>query len=101
MKYLKSFETLNIAEIGDYVIARTSNTHIEDFVDFINNNFGRIIDIENDYIQIEFKNIPDKLEYFFDGFYGNRRTFTNDKIVKLFKNKKDAEIYLTANKYNL
>lgn len=110
MKHIKTFE--NITEdskynIGDYVLIDFRNMITESpaFVNFVENNIGKVIDIDGVLIKVQYDNIPDVSHFKNDS---DRNPFNNN-YVKLHEswikyasnNKEDIEAYLNANKYNL
>jgi len=119
MKYLKTYEQNIEPQVGDYVICedhlyiRRSGRSIE-FLDFLLNNVGKIIGKNDDeynfssqykYV-IEYENIPQNIESCFDENRKNLnkrnvRAMKNSEILFFSPNKKDAETYIEANKYNL
>ena len=102
MKFIKNFENtnINIPKVGDYVICQEKKYDKSDISDFLKNNIGQIIcSFENsELFSIKYSNIPDDLKFFFKK---NCRGMFINEIKYYSKNKKDLEIYITANKYNL
>lgn len=113
----KIFESINVLEIGDYVICNVSvNSEItnsfykkeQNYKEFIRNNIGQYVKNEPEYTfsyLISYEYIPNE----FKGFIIKVDEFPNlqivavekDEILVYSKNKKDLEIKLAANKYNL
>ena len=118
----KIFEKLNVAEIGDYVvmsplIGNNSTKNLDILNNFLINNIGQIVKYrqENalsinspwssddpDYFGVKYENSPkelanlgyfspDHIRYFLEG----------NRIMFKSKNKKDCEVFIMANKYNL
>jgi len=104
MKYLKRFENINEPEVGDYVICFDSvNGKIGELNIFLSNNIGIFIDTEYTvkgypYL-VKFKNIPNNLGMYTED--DSCMMFMKDEIVHFSKNKKDLDIYIDQNKYNL
>jgi len=119
MKHIKGYKNLNNNEPmeGDYVICEEDeyypNYPIESVNTLIKNNIGRIITIEYSYINknndryyITYDNIPEECDDYFSDIYNNgfkfkTRDMLREEIKYWSKNKKDLEIILQANKYNL
>ena len=104
MKYIKKFENLkNKLEIGDYVLCEEKLDH-EYTTDIIMENFssthiGKYVANKDDNIcLIEYKKIPDIIKDYFDG---NNRQILIEEIKYFSKNKKELELILVTNKYNL
>ena len=112
MKYIKTFENIkksdkNRPHANDYVCVDDeffNNDkcvgHIE-YRNFINDNVGKIttIDTHEEYpIYIKYKNIPKELDSYFED---DEITVKFSNILFYHKNKKDVEIYIASNKYNL
>ena len=109
MKYLKTYETLNESldpEIGDYVICKEEGAFNSIF-DFTSNNIGKFVEFEEvDYSHahyiIAYENVPKKIaDYFINGSINRGRRMYRHEIKYWSKDKKELEIILTANKYNL
>ena len=115
MKYLKTFEEVNIDEpkVGDYAIffdeiyeiGSGVSSDFNEYVYFINNNIGEIIKIEknDDYkYHVKFENVPINIIRYFDtasDYYYLR--FHKEEILYWSKNKEELEHILAAKKYNL
>ena len=112
MKYLKKYEELNQGEpeIGDYVILKP-NTLIELTDNFIRNNIGQIkSNRERSYANyvIKYINVPEDIigGFLFYEIENNKKgdvVYLSDRsdIQYYSKNKKELELILAANKYNL
>lgn len=117
MKYLKKFETGTIhkanirPKIGDYVISNWNYEYDKEWENYINNNIGQVIKVENTIRNLycckyevppnEFN--TDNNEFFYeenDKYYINM-SFEIFDIQKFSSDKKDLEVLLTAKKYNL
>ena len=115
MKHIKTYENISNYEIkiGDYVLAYIqgySGMDSKEFMHFINNNIGIIIEIENpdkkfDNVSIEYKNVPEDIRH--PWF---RYDEINDKIFKKVRygrivansiNKEDVEGILMTKKFNI
>lgn len=117
MKHIKTFENINIPQVGDYVIMNfnannfslADNYLYTEYIEFVNNTIGKIIKIEYDrydkykYIVTEYENVPDSIRYHFNKDGYNKFTDKSDvrRISAFSRNKEDLEIILQAKKYNL
>jgi len=118
MKYIKLYEDYNMNEPknGDWVICKENEEDEDDnFTLFINNNIGRIIKINNDYDDydyiIKYCNIPKNIRNrFFSYKMNNKNEYVGDvnkramflrEIKYWSENKKDLEVIILTNKYNL
>lgn len=108
MKYIKTFEKATETfkpklEIGDYVVVNT-NTHDNNFNNFINTNIGQVMDInvEQYYtsVRIKYENIPSNIRYMFLAGT-DELSFVIDIVKYYSKNKRDLEYLLDEEKYNL
>lgn len=122
MKYLKTFETEKTYKakerltVGKYVICKDNVLKKgDDGYDFIKNNIGKLEKIEffdengvpndNQYC-IRYENIPNEILYHFSEYYDRLsktgcRWFNKSEIKYFSSNKKDLEIILAKDKYNL
>jgi len=110
MKHLKEYKSN--PKIGDYVICQEDNNFRSDLNNFLLNNIGEIVSIDtlyssdgkgyNLYVTKYDTVIPIKLKnlFIFDEF-SDRRGFYPDEIIHKSENKKDLNIIIDANKYNL
>lgn len=124
MKHIKTYEFINKDEphFKDYIIGDPNLYHLiddvtynDDFVIFINNNAGQIIDKKREfdycddkfYINfiVKYKNIPVAIQ---DAFLTDEDTndknilnFRRDHILSWAKTKPELKLKLLANKYNL
>jgi hypothetical protein len=95
-------------EIGDYVYCEEPYewAHNYDLLDFLNNNIGRIIDIEKyrkhdkKLYMVTFDNIPNKLIKHFP-FKIETRAYYIECIKIWSKNREEVETYITSKKYNI
>ncbi len=99
-------------QIGHYVFCEEEDTNdgndaSREVKMFIKNNIGVIMgklydkNIRYPYI-IHYKHIPTNIKNDFEVIgYDNCRTFRKEEIKKFSTNKKDCEVYIQANKYNL
>ena len=111
MKYIKTYETVNKTKkpiIGDYVLCLDQSDD-NDLNDFLSNNIGQYIapfgSDEFPY-EIEYTDIPRDLYGAFsvDGEDGNNlgtRQFSLKEIKYWSKDKKNLELIITTNKYNI
>jgi len=103
MKHVKTFEDINKKpKVGDYVLCNEF-TAFDEFRIFLNNNIGKIVEInsnsdDNCPFCIEFKNIPKVFTY---KFPYNKRNFSEKEIVYCSDNIEELETFLSAKKYNL
>ena len=108
----KIFENLKSElKVGDYVLMR-SNASAKELLEFINNNIGQVIKINNFEdlrIRVRYNNIPDNVIPWF-GFAERQfppsirtaaRIFDINQIVEFAKTKEELELKLAAKKYNL
>jgi len=104
MKHIKVYDNLdnNEPEEGDYVICKEHSLN-KYFVLFLENNIGKIIKINDYRYFITYDNIPEECNDYFMLYFCNFKTrdFFKSEIKYWSKNKKDLEIILQANKYNL
>lgn len=116
MKHIKKFDS-NRPKVGDYVICDCSNLVDILFESFLKTHIGRIVDIDDRYIEpyvVIFydtdKNDPKylELEYTFDLINNNkydpnliRIRFVQSEIKYYSNNKDELKIKLDADIYNL
>jgi len=111
MKYIKTYESVFIPnpgdpQIGDYVICIDKTTDDERLVNFINTHIGKIVISdrpmqEYDYI-VQYDNIPEIfICHEFDFNDHTARPMYKDEILYFSPDKKEMEIILQQNKYNL
>jgi len=105
MKYIKKFEDLEdeLPKVGDYVIIET-HTFDDDFDDFINNTIFKVVkcwkDREGHYeVRLKCNYVPKKFSIYF--FEGNEIIYWASIIKEIAKTRKELEVKLSANKYNL
>jgi hypothetical protein len=108
MKYIKSYEdNINTPQIGDYVIATTSEGNIEVKL-FIRNNIGQIKDIlmtktprlgNVHNLKVYYQNTPEDLLN--NNKDGNYWWIKPENILHYSKNKEELETLKIAKKYNL
>lgn len=112
----KIFENIYQGEpkVGDYVIVSDKFDYYSDYssdyseyLNFINNNIGKIIDIRDDiypYV-VNFNNIPKNLKKYFEIFENDDKIcyakFKRDEIIHYSDTISVLEPYIAANKYNL
>lgn len=101
MKHIKSFESLNTPQIGDYVLYKKNNSEIIDIYDFLNNNIGQYIGDKNHLMVIKYDNIPFEIEQNYFNKTKNTINLNPRDIIEFSPNKKDLELILKAKKYNL
>jgi hypothetical protein len=113
MKYIKTYEIIshfskinkNDLEVGDYVVLKMWDHPNDKLVNFVNNNVGQITDITslNINVKIEYENVPDTIRQHFSICKNNKfmRPFHTNEIKYYSKNKKELELSIAANKYNL
>lgn len=112
MRYIKKFENSYNIEIGEYVICDEESGN-KNYTNFLKNNIGQVVsyydNVKYPYV-VKYENIPDNILNRFDevdipdqpGFlYKDRRVMGEEEIIFHSKDKKDLEMFLTANKYNL
>ena len=93
-------------QIGDYVICKSSMQDLlSKYINkFLTQTIGQCISKTGKHFLIKYEQIPKELKEFFhrigekdNHFY----YFKKHEILQYSKNKKDLEIYIDANKYNL
>ena len=110
MKYIKTFESMNIMNEGDYALFyydeiaqfAYSVRFSQELKELINNNIGKIKHISNstyNWISVEYDNIPSNLQYNFH--HDGTILLDKDNVVEYAKTKEELEIKLSINKYNL
>jgi hypothetical protein len=127
MKYIKQFESKLEPKVGDYVICTTTGSHMEPYMpdsmeDFFSNNIGKITRIEYVFyknvlgdsghtaiIRVTFKDVPENLKRNFYDWQNNKNSYSDgcfmwihkNNIKHISKTKKDLEIMVNVEKYNL
>lgn len=111
MKYLKTYESLNNPQIGDYVICKDNQLSKK-----ISSMIGQIVDKESDDFKesyssfynagydflVLYKQIPEEFEYNFHKCkMGYVRPFFKTEIKFSAKTIEELELYINAKKYNL
>jgi len=108
----KIFENFNQKnpQIGDYVLCEEEdlgdgNSALIDVKNFVKNNIGKLIKIVDEkrynYF-VQYENIPENIiDFFYFRENKSSRIYYRKEIKFFSPNKKDAEIILQANKYNL
>lgn len=88
--------------VDDYVLCDIRPyTTDEEFIDFIDNNIGKIINFDNDsHYLVKYYDIPKKLDDWYFGIGGVRHLGEED-IVLYAPTKEKLEIKIKANKFNL
>jgi hypothetical protein len=110
MRHLKKFEHMyNIGDIriGDYVlldidflyIGVSSKTNKHKFFLFVNNNIGKITNIRNSIVTIQYKNIPSDVRYVFDMYDSIDRHISDIKYYA--KTIDELELKIVSTKYNI
>lgn len=96
MKHLKKYESIEKPEVGDYVLMKSQAT--EKIANLINQTIGRIefYSISQLGVKYDFPiSILNELSI------DNIRIFETHQIVAFGKTKKELELKIQANKYNL
>ena len=113
MKYIKEFENISNDDIkvGDYVLVDIhghSGIGPENFINFINNNIGKVIEIFSPYklynnITIEYNNVPEIIRkiWFIEENGKIIKNIRYNKIIANSKNIEDIERILITNKFNI
>lgn len=110
MKYIKTFEyDDNKMYIDDYVLLDISNLAItsdkeqqQQFVEFINNTIGQIVESFSRNIIVKYENIPFHLRHLFayeDKIYSIY--ISKDNVVLYDMKKENLKLKIEARKYNL
>lgn len=92
-----------LLEIGDYVVCEEEKSYYSDALnEFLFNNVGRIVEKGglSKYVLVEYENIPIEVKKYFNE-KESTRIFRNKFILYHSKDKKDCEIFIDTNKYNL
>jgi len=101
MKHLKTYEnTQDEPQIGDYV--RCDERLSSPSRKFTLNKIGQYLrrhTFATAQFLIQYENVPEHLMKIFTE--DNCRNMTRDEIIFFSPNKKDCEIYIDVNKYNL
>ena len=119
MKYLKKFETGTIhkanirPKIGDYIVSNWEYEYDKEWENYINNNIGQVIKVENKSERVIYQCKYEVSNKFYrkynvsslfyeenDRYYINM-SFEIFEILKFSSDRKDLEILLTAKNYNL
>ena len=116
MKHLKTFENINDSlQIGDYVICECNSYTSGEINDFLKNNIGKYVKyitnnksvVENFRYAIEYDNVPHELCQY-SSIFSNESGIANicmrvniSEIIYFSKNKKDLEVIIKSNQYNL
>lgn len=100
----KIYENLNTPKKGNFVyIHKKYDMDLillpTEVKNFIINNVGKIIEIEDNIIRIKFFNIPDDFKKYFS--VKNSRLFDISEILEFAKTKKELELKIKAKKYNI
>ena len=119
MKYLKKFEKgtihdINIRpKIGDYVISNWKYEFDKEWENYINNNIGQVIKVENKFKRVIYQckyEASNKFSRKYNDsslFYEENDTYYINMAFEIFdmrkfsSDKKDLEALLTAKRYNL
>lgn len=110
MKYIKTFESKDKPQIGDYVLCRYAGmkrTDNEEYFDFITNTIGQIVKIDDeDEVQplyyVHYENVPDKLKSHWNGYYVlDKEPFRKKNITDWAKTKEDLELKIKSEIYNI
>ena len=110
MKYIKKFENINTPEIGDYIICDVDQSRFQDLYEFLKSHIGKVIAIfvSNEPYHVRFDVNREDLEASISNYH--KRIYKGKKLtisfhpneVKYFsKNKKDLELKINSDKYNL
>ena len=98
MKHLKTYESINEPQVGDYVVCEEPDTGYSEKVrNFVNNNVGQLFEIENETVyKIKYNNSPHLKNVEYQWYF-----YDKNNIKYSSPNKKDAEAYLAQKKYNI
>ena len=91
---------MNNPQIGEYVICDEGQKYgvMTEFMLFLQQNIGKIVDIDNNKYEVKYENIPDILR---ERFYKGRRLMEIHEIKHHSYNIEDLKAILSGNKYNL
>jgi len=117
MRYIKNYEKLNIKKpkVGDYVLLNIKKKYNNDIYnlcsDYENNHIGIVIDVHKDGYNIKYYNVPDNIKkalfhtinisYYDPDDYYYDINISIDDIGYWSKNKKELEMILATNKFNI
>jgi hypothetical protein len=99
---IKIFEEYNNKpEVGDYVLINYKIKYDKDFESFINNNIGKLFEVDFKFneIEVEYENVPENIKKIW--FYNNTVVFNISDIVEYGKTIEELELKLASKKYNL
>lgn len=98
MKYIKEYENIIGPKVGDYVLMRTKQPDLEDY---ISTHIGQITDIDRSTLNVRYDNVPP--EILANSIHNELgvRTFTRGLIVDYAPTKEKLELQIQSNKYNL
>lgn len=119
MKHLKLYEDIETEiQLGDYIVCKDelfeypTKNNDKDFVDFISNNIGRFVEINDGdryahqykYL-VQYQNVPKNLSDYFDLYkgYNSLRAFSRSEIIRKATPEEIEELKIKndAFKYNL
>lgn len=110
MKYIKTFENIDKPEIGDYVICDVEKGMFPDLYEFLKLHIGKVINIveSNEPYHVRFdvnrEYIDKSISSYHKRIYKGKKltiAFNRDEVKTFAKTKKELEIKINADKYNL
>ena len=112
MKYLKTFESVDEPQVGDYVICGIPGIDSfgdnKDIYKFISTTIGQLVEISNTIrptYYVHYENVPEKIKWHKEYRYANtimdKEPFRRMNITAWGKTPEDVKIKLSQNKYNL
>ena len=110
MKYIKTFENIDKPEIGDYVICDVEKGMFPDLYEFLKLHIGKVINIVESHepyhvrFDVNREDIEDSISLYHKKIYNSKKltiAFNPMEIKDFAKNKKELEIKINSDKYNL
>ena len=102
MKHLKTYESLGEPQVGDYVICKIESGIMNPskslllYLNFINNNIGRIREKTDDYYIVMYNNVPISIKNRFNRIQSLEclRKNVNFETTRELKIRKDSSYYI-------
>lgn len=109
MRFIRKFENFNNEiEVGDYVIIGKKDylnnaEDYEEFLNFLNNNYGIVTNIiyRSNRIVVKYNNIPDNIKKRWFSSNNNMRFFDIDRVIAYGKTKEELDLKLSSEKYKI
>ena len=97
MRYIKTYEYISRPQKGEYVICE-EGSGIPEVINFLEQNIGKIVDIDGNKFEVLYDNVPPELDY---SFYKGKRLMEIHEIMHHSFDIEILEAILSGNKYNL